>query len=457
MRRRTGLLLAALLYLLLTHAAPAWAADNPASDNATGPSEAAPSWLDGLELEWGGHAKLYGSMGYAHPGSILGRRTDDPLLDGQAELRLKANLYYEDWAAFEVHHETFFVGGDTRRISSQLGGGSSLGGSATRGLGLGAAVNDDRRFMDLTYFIEENDDSYIQQRFDRLNLSLMPRSGPVRMVRLGRQAVTWGNGFLFNPMDLLNPFAPTDVIRDYKIGDDMAYVHADAGFADLELVGVPRRNPDSGKVRWEDASIGGKFNRRLGEIEWDLMAAKHYEDFVLGLGATGYLGSAAWRTSATWTFLHEQSRGRDGYLSFVANMDYSWIWFGKNWYGYAEVYLNTLADTDYAATLEDPIYTDRLARGELFTLGPIYAASTVNVELHPLVNAYVTAIVNAADPSALFQPRVVWSIDDNLELIVGANIAAGGKNTEYGGIVPSDADYDLRPPDSVYCWLSYYF
>ncbi|TVM31880.1 hypothetical protein DQK91_16875 [Oceanidesulfovibrio marinus] len=418
------------------------------------------SWTDGFDLQLGGHVKLYGSMGYALPDSILGQQTQSALLDGQAELRLKANLYYENWAAFEAHFENFLVGGDTRRISSQLsgsGGGASTAGSSTRGLGLGTAINDDRRFMDLTWFIEENDDLYIQQRFDRLNLSLMPLSGPIRMIRLGRQAVTWGNGFLFNPMDLLNPFAPTDVIRDYKLGDDLAYVQADAGIGGLELVGVPRRDPDSHKVLWDDASLGGKLHATWQDIEWDLMAAKHYQDFVLGLGATGYWGDAAWRTSATWTFLHEESRGRYGYLALVANMDYSWVWFGKNWYGYVEAYLNTLADTNYPATLDDPVYTERIARGELFTLGPVYVATNLNVELHPLLNFYVTTIVNAADPSALFQPRFVWSITDNIDMLLGGNIAAGARRTEYGGVVPTGADFDLRPPDSVYCWLSYYF
>ena len=32
-----------------------------------------------------------------------------------------------------------------------------------------------------------------------------------------------GERVFFNPMDLFNPFAPTDIEREYKIGDDMAY------------------------------------------------------------------------------------------------------------------------------------------------------------------------------------------------------------------------------------------
>jgi hypothetical protein len=49
----------------------------------------------------------------------------------------------------------------------------------------------------------------------RLALGIQPNWG---LIRIGHQAVTWGNGLLFNPMDLFNPFSPSDIERDYKIG-----------------------------------------------------------------------------------------------------------------------------------------------------------------------------------------------------------------------------------------------
>lgn len=41
---------------------------------------------------------------------------------------------------------------------------------------------------------------------------------------LGRQAVSWGNGMVYAPMDLFNPFAPTVVDQDHKAGDDLILV-----------------------------------------------------------------------------------------------------------------------------------------------------------------------------------------------------------------------------------------
>ena len=43
------------------------------------------------------------------------------------------------------------------------------------------------------------------------------------VMRFGRQAITWGNGLVFNAMDIFNPFDPAAVDKEYKTGDDMIY------------------------------------------------------------------------------------------------------------------------------------------------------------------------------------------------------------------------------------------
>jgi hypothetical protein len=73
-----------------------------------------------------------------------------------------------------------------------------------------------------------------------LNFTFKPSWGSVR---IGRQAITWGNGLIFNPMDLFNPFPPADIQRDYKVGDDMALAQVALPYsADLQLLYVVRRD-----------------------------------------------------------------------------------------------------------------------------------------------------------------------------------------------------------------------
>ena len=47
----------------------------------------------------------------------------------------------------------------------------------------------------------------------------------------------------------------------------------------------------------------------------------------------------------TWSSLN-QSRNRNGYFLLAANMDYSWVWWKKNFYGFVKFYFNSLG-TDF--------------------------------------------------------------------------------------------------------------
>jgi hypothetical protein len=289
---------------------------------------------------------------------------------------------------------------------------------------------------------------------DRLALTWQPEWG---VVSIGRQAVTWGNGFLFNPFDLFNPFAPTDIIRDYKIGDDMINAQWSAiDFGELQLLWVARRNPENGDVEFSQSSLAGKWHVALGTTEFDLLAAEHYDDHVIGFGSRGYLGGAAWRLDATYTFL-EQDQDQSGFLSVVANMDYSWVWGQRNFYGFIEFYFNGLGDENYTETISDPAIIERIDRGEIFTLGRKYLSLSIQTELHPLLNLFLTSINNVADPSGLFQSYAVWNITQDLELTLGGMLYYGGSETEFGGFTIPETQFRLQGPDAAFLWLTYYF
>ena len=246
---------------------------------------------------------------------------------------------------FEAHYETLYSVGDTQRAQSQL---ADLVPQPLKGLFGVRVLEDESRFMDLTKTIHYDDDSVWYHRLDRLYLTFLPHWGSFS---IGRQAVTWGNGYVFNPMDLVNPFPPTDIERDYKVGSDMVVGLVNLGTSgDLQLVYVPRRNPLTDEVSWDQSTLGGKVHLSRGTTEFDVMAVADYGDAVLGLGSRGYLGGAAWRCDATWTFLDDSPR-KNGFLSLVANLDYSWVWWGKNFYGFVEFFYNGLGEDDYLEAL----------------------------------------------------------------------------------------------------------
>jgi len=404
-----------------------------------------------LEVERGGHVKARGAVSWIEEDSIFQAVDTGAYLDGSLEGRLKNRLYWGRDTYLDTHYEIVFSGGDTRKNQKELQ--QRFPALMGEGVLWGRPVADDRRLMDLTAIIAETDDYILYHRLDRLALTLLPSWGTVRV---GRQAVTWGNGLLFNPMDLFNPFAPTDIERDYKVGDDLALLQIATGsVGSLQLLYVPRRDPVDDNVKWNQSSLASKLHVSVGAVELDLMAAHHYSDQVVGIGGTGYFKEAAWRLDVVWTVLNRSET--DSYLSLAANMDYSWVWRQKNIYGFIEYFHSGLGETDYTEALSDPDLLKRLARGEMFTLGRDYVSGHIRVELHPLFNVALTATTNLADPSGFLQPYAIWDVLQNYQITAGGSIFYGGEGSEYGGFRLPGTGVTTRPADRAFIWFSYYF
>ncbi len=416
------------------------------------PPEPAKSWYEKIETEWGGRLRLLANASWHDNDSIFETVETDPFYDGAADFRLNNQMYLDQRTYLTIHYEAIYSGGDTRKALEELK--SVFPDLFDAGLLYPRTPSDDRRFFDLTHTIHEDSNSIFLHRLDRLSLTWQPEWG---VVRIGRQAVTWGNGFLFNPFDLLNPFAPTNIIRDYKMGDDMINVQFSANdIGDFQGLYVARRNPENGEVKFAQSSLAAKWHFAVGTAEFDIMAAEHFEDEVIGIGSTGYLKGAAWRLDATWTFLQEDE-GKEGFLSLVANMDYSWVWGNRNFYGFVELYFNGLGNENYSEAIADPNITERINRGEIFTLGQKYLSGSIRLELHPLFNIFLTSINNIADPSGILQPYAVWNITEDLEFTFGGIMYWGGTETEYGGFSIAGTDFNLTQPDTAFLWLTYYF
>jgi hypothetical protein len=429
------------------------------SEKSTAQEQAPPpeSWIDKIDMHWGGRLKAVGSATFARDETIYEPVGTGTYLNLESDLRLNNEIFFSDWGYFDTQYEAIFDGGEYFKKTLELR--EILPNFEGSTLFFGAPLNDNARFMDLTHTIKDSDRYILAQRLDRLNLTLEPRWG---LVRIGRQAVTWGNGLIFNPIDLFNPFPPADIQRDYKVGDDMALVQIRLPkSADLQLLYVVRRDPETHHLGNDQNSLAGLLHFAAATTDFEIMASRHYDDYVVGFGSSGLWGGAAWRMDMTATFLNDgEGENTQNYLSGVANIDYAWIWWGKNFYGLLEYYYNGLGESDYPGALSNPAITKRLASGELFALGKNYLSAEVRVELHPLFSVYLVGINNIQDPSGLLQPWAVWNFAQNLDLKIGANIFwgdNGNPGSEFGGFIIPGTDIHSRSPNSAFLWFSYYF
>jgi len=416
-----------------------------------GVAQASEKLEDTISTEWGGHLRAGGRVSSLDDRSIYGPVGAGTYWDGEADFRFKNKTWAAGIYSFEWHYEAVLRGGDTLKKNNLF---QVAGGGAGNPLIPAATISDSTSFFNLSSVIDEDEDHIAYHRLDRLVLAAQPEWGSAAV---GRQALTWGNGLVFNPMDLFNPFRPTDMERDYKIGTDMALLQVQGSkIDDIQLIYVPRRNPRTGTLDSEYASLAGKLHHTLSAFEFDLMAGVHYDDIVTGFGASRTVGGAVWRFDATWTRLDDRSADSD-FLTCVTNLDYAWSWQGRNIYGLVEYYHNGLGKSDSAAAFNDPDTVARLGRGELFTLGRNYLAGQLQVEVHPLVMVSLAVINNLADPSGTVQPRMEWSVSQDVQVTLSGAVHYGREGTEYGGFCVPQYGVCQTPADSMYGRVSLFF
>jgi hypothetical protein len=220
---------------------------------------------------------------------------------------------------------------------------------------------------------------------------------------------------------------------------------------DLQMILLPRRHPKSNRIESEQSSLAFKYHGRYqDEWDFDLAFARHFDENVLGFGLSRDVFEAIWRFDITATRLKEGNT----VVSLITNMDYSWVWFERNFYGYLEYFRNGVGETEADRYPESALQT-RLERGEVYTRGKDYLGTGIQIELTPLFNFYTSSIVNLHDKSGFFQIRGIYDLAEDLQLIAWLDVPYGEKGSEFGGI-PVDDKY-IAPGQRAYLRVTYYF
>ena len=404
------------------------------------------------DWEWSGH--LRGSI-------VLDHYSEEHLLaltsgkqwlaNGTADGRLNSTFYLGERTNFNLAYELVASGGETWETLQDIEEQNPA--LQETALLQNRIPTDENQLFSLTKVLSEGDDHVVYHRLDRIFIGY---DSTIGNFSIGRQALTWGNGLLFNPADLVNPFAPSDIIRDYKIGSDMIlYQTGFESLTDLQLVIVPRRGEDD-ELDYEQSTLGMKASLSAEIGDFDFYLTKNYQDPVLGLGFSTFLADGVVRSDITWTYLEEHTEEQN-YFSAVLNYDRSWNWLDKNWYGFIEFYYNGLGESDPLEALQKESLRARLGRGEVFVTGTYYADALLQYEAHPLVNIFATLIYNLEDHSFLFQPRLSWDISQSAELLMGVNIPVGSLGSEFGELENPEDKVELGRPTQVYLVATFFF
>ncbi|XOV82541.1 MAG: hypothetical protein ACFHXK_16980 [bacterium] len=391
-----------------------------------------------VRLKWFGSAAVL-------PEHDLQRQLDKtPAYDQTYDMRL---MFRHNTGPFRfaLDHSTILLSGDAAKLGQDPN--AALDQTVT---------NDARRWADMTWDIE---DGARHQSFHRLDrLSVQWQSGNWS-VSAGRQTVSWGSGIVFQPLDLFSPFSPTVVDRDYKPGDDLLLVdHLLDNGSDLQLLHVVRRD-GAGDVSRRVASTAFKWHGYAGASELELLAARHFDEHVLGMSLRRPLGEAMLRADLVAVRSEARDRNNGWQVSGIVNFDYTLVAWTRNVYLFGEYFYNDWGVAELPEQIGElpASLVERLARGELFNVMQHYAALGGSVEWHPLVSQNATLITNLQDQSSLLQVAVSFNPGDHQALQLGWVQTLGRRGDEFGGIPVAGEQVTTGGGSRFYLRWTYFF
>jgi hypothetical protein len=281
---------------------------------------------------------------------------------------------------------------------------------------------------------------------DRLNLQV--RLGPVHLI-VGRQAVSFGVGFVWQPADLVATFSPLEVDREFKPGVDALRLNLALGaLTELALVfaaGGPTctrgRLPDTSACRDPeprfslDHSVGvARLRTTVGRVDLGGLAGWVRGDVVAGAFATAALGRFRLRSEAVLThdpnvdLTYAGSGNPQGqsatFARAVLGLDYQFH-SKRPLFVLGEIYYNgfgSLRASDYPALARRARVTEF---AEVQNVGVLYLAAGLSFEPHHRLPLSLTLLANLFDPSMLVAASVTYKLADESVLEIGAYLPFG--------------------------------
>ena len=286
-----------------------------------------------------------------------------------------------------------------------LAGGGGLGNTVLTA----AAPRAKRRLVDLDPLLAQRGGLAIYHDLDLLAVKVkLPHAD----VTVGRQVLSWGSGRLWNPTDLLSPFAPTDIDREVRRGVDAVRVSVPLSeTAQLDALWLPL--PDL-------AEHGGVVRAQVNVGGFDIApsAAKYVRDAVLGLDVSGDVGPVGVHAEAAYTHALDVD---ERFVRAVAGAELRPL---DKLVVIGEYYFNGWG-AHAAADYLDVLRSDRVARGEVFGAGRHYAGFVAAWKHSDLLTLQAIAIANLQDPSLMLVPAVEYWADQKMLVRAGAYLPAG--------------------------------
>lgn len=343
--------------------------------------------------EFKGHLKLLNNLFIPHPDTLIW--FSDQTLENRLEIRWDAT----DWLRFDVQARSRLVYGD---FVENLPNYSSLIGNKQGWVDLSFLWADGRSFVGHT-------------ELDRLSARVSFKSVELT---IGRQRINWGFDLVWNPNDVFNTSSYLNLEYPERPGTDAVNLKVHTGaLSYLDFVYQPNKTADS-------SAYGVRYRTHIARTDFQVLAARMADYYVLGGGLSGELGQFALRSEVSY-FGAQKLNAKSG---FVATLSADRSIGGNSFMQLGALYnsFGSKSGHEPLSFIEPKVQSPMmLSRGKVnFFVG-------INSTVATLFTPSLAILANPADGSAAIIPGIAYSASDNLILALTAIVFTGHPTEEY--------------------------
>ena len=344
---------------------------------------------------------LNGYMKYMHT-VIIPPGDSSMITDNFLHNRLNYTWYWSDNFTFKASmRNRFFWGELVRDVPFAY---SSLG--------------DDPGFLDLSIVWTNSSSTVLHTIFDRMNLTYQKND---LEVIVGRQRVNWGTTLIWNPNDIFNSYSFFDFDYEERPGTDAVQVNYYTSAASSLSVVYALADSLSG------STLAAKYKFNTNTYDFQFMTGYQKEFFVVGGGWAGDIKGAGFRGEGTY-FLPVNDQA--GETQFVGSVEFDYTFTNGLYFQTAYLFNSrglNVESGDYAA-----FYLDRSLSAQTLSPAMHNLFFQVSGALSPILNTALATMLNPKDGSLFIGPNVTWSVAENFDFLVAAQLFRGDPMTLYG-------------------------
>lgn len=282
-------------------------------------------------------------------------------------------------------------------------------------------------YFDLQKKWYEKNDILIESELNRLYADFTYHQF---QVVAGRQRISWGMSWVWNPTDLFNPVSAVSLDSEEKPGVDAVRVIQYLGdLSKIEFALKP------GKTRSEVTAVG-LIKSNFYEYDVQLLSGWNLDRFVVGGGWTGEISGGGFRGEILYKFKRNyfpstvdsatiEKAEKENFIGVISG-DYT---FENSVYLHAEILFQSNGATD--STLNH--YLISQVNNEL-SPAKFSLFQEISYPFTPLISGRLFSIINPTDKSVIIGPSVTISVAQNWDFDATVYTSAGSSVSEFGNI-----------------------